>query len=66
MILDRKVCHVGGRSEDEKAEFWGILDDSIPQNKFSSRILSMLDDSIERILEENLLINKRKTGEKKI
>jgi len=36
MILDRKVCHVvssyapqGGRSEEEKAEYWGILDDSI-------------------------------------
>ena len=36
MILGGKVCHVvsayapqGGRSEEEKAEFWGILDDSI-------------------------------------
>jgi len=36
MILDRKVCHVvssysrqGGRSEEEKAEFLGILDKSI-------------------------------------
>jgi len=36
MMLDRKVCHVvssyapqGGRSEEEKAEFWGIQDDSI-------------------------------------
>jgi len=46
MILDRNVCHVvssyapqGGRSEEEMAEFWGIL-----------------DDSIARIQEENVLI----------
>jgi exonuclease III len=36
LILSGKVCHVvsayapqGGRSEEEKAEFWGVLDDSI-------------------------------------
>ena len=46
MILGGKVCHVvssyatqGGRSEEEKVEFWGIL-----------------DDSIGRIPEENLLV----------
>jgi len=46
MIMDRKVCHIvstyaaqGGWSEEEKAVFWGTL-----------------DDSIERILEENVLI----------
>jgi len=51
MILDRKVCHVvsscapqGGRSDEEMAEFWGILDDRIGRMISEENLLIIASD----------------------